>query len=52
VVDLIPDSWVTFAEEGFSANEIREVYYLFLTRRLEHSDNFLNEAQHARKTLI
>ncbi len=52
VVDLIPDSWVTFAEEGFSANEIREVYYLFLTRRLEHSDNFLNEAQHARKALI
>ena len=52
VVDLIPDSWIAFAEEGFSANEIREVYYLFLTRRLEQSDNFLNEALHARETLI
>ena len=52
VVDLIPDEWAVNAEEGLSANDIREVYYQFLSRRVENSANFLNEALHARKTLI
>jgi len=52
VVDLIPDSWADVAEEGFTANEVREVYYQFLNQRLENSDNFLNEANNARKTLV
>jgi len=52
VVDMIPDEWATNAEEGLSANDIREVYYQFLSRRVENSANFLNEALHARKTLI
>jgi hypothetical protein len=52
VVDMIPDEWAAIAEEGLSPNDVREVYYQFLTRRLEQSTNFLNEAIHARKTLI
>jgi len=52
VVDMIPDEWAATAEEGLSANDVREVYYQFLTRRLENSNNFINEAIHARKTLI
>jgi len=52
IVNLIPDEWAKVAEEGFSANEVREVYFQFLTRRIEDANNFLNEAQNARKTLI
>ncbi len=52
MVELIPDEWASTAEVGYTANDVREVYYQFLTRRLENSDNFLNEALNARKTLI
>jgi len=50
LVNLIPDEWAAHAEEGFSADDVREVYYQFLVRRLDHSDNFINEALNARKT--
>jgi len=50
IVELIPNEWAEHAEQGLSANDVREVYYQFLTRRLEHSTNFLNEAIHARET--
>jgi len=49
IVELIPNEWAEHAEQGLSAAEVREVYYQFLTRRLEHSTNFLNEAIHARE---
>jgi hypothetical protein len=52
IVELIPDKWAENAEINYTANDIREVYFQFLTRRLENSDNFLNEALNARKTLI
>ena len=52
LVNLIPDEWADHAEEGLSADDVREVYYQFLVRRLEHSDNFINEALNARKTAV
>jgi len=52
IVNMIPDEWAANSEEGLSVYEIREVYYQFLVRRLENSDNFLNEALNARKILI
>ncbi len=52
LVNLIPDEWAAHAEEGLSADDVREVYYQFLVRRLEHSDNFINEALNARKTAV
>ncbi|HEY6914562.1 MAG TPA: HipA family kinase [Paludibacter sp.] len=52
IVNMIPDEWAANSEQGLSVYEIREVYYQFLLRRLENSDNFLNEALNARKTLI
>jgi hypothetical protein len=52
IVNVIPDEWASVAENDFSADEAREVYYQFLTRRIAQSDNFLNEASHARKNLI
>mgnify|MGYP003587011867 CR=1 FL=1 len=52
VVDAIPAPWAETVEAGLSAAEVCEVYYQFLTRRIEHSDNFLNEAIHARQALV
>ncbi|MBP1676516.1 MAG: hypothetical protein H6Q20_1075 [Bacteroidetes bacterium] len=52
IVDTIPDEWAAKAEEGLTANEVREVYYQFLTLRITQSVNFLNQAIHAREALI
>jgi hypothetical protein len=52
LVNLIPDSFANWTENGETPESIREVYYQFLTERLKHSENFLNEALHARKALI
>lgn len=48
IVDAIPDEWAAVAEHGFSADEVRDVYYKFLTQRIANYSNFLNEAIHAR----
>ena len=47
IVGLIPDEWASVAEEGLSSDEVREVYYQFLTRRIAQSETFLNQARHA-----
>jgi hypothetical protein len=50
IISLIPDDWLSPSEA--LANESRKVYEQFLINRLDHSDNFLKEAQHARKAFI
>ncbi|MDR3652995.1 MAG: aminotransferase class I and II [Paludibacter sp.] len=52
VVNLIPDEFANWTEEDETPETIRETYFRFLTLRLENSENFLNEALHARQTLI
>ena len=52
IVNLIPDIWVKEGFEDAPANEVREVYYQFLTSRLSASAIFVKEAQHARESLI
>jgi len=52
ITNMIPDTWANWTEDGDTPDSIREVYYQFLSERLKHSENFLNEAQNARKTLI
>ncbi|HLP03933.1 MAG TPA: HipA family kinase [Paludibacter sp.] len=52
IVDLIPDGFANWTEDGDTPESIRETYFRFLALRLENSGNFLNEAIHARKTLI
>jgi len=52
IANLIPDDWANWTEDGDTPQTIKEVYYQFLSNRLKHSEIFLNEAQHARKTLI
>lgn len=48
IVNLIPDDWLQWSDTELNPEEIREVYYQFLTRRLAHSQTFVNEANHAR----
>jgi hypothetical protein len=52
IANLIPDDWANWKEDGETPESIKEVYYQFLSERLKHSENFLNEALHARNTII
>lgn len=52
VVDLIPTDWLQWEGSDESPEEIRDIYFKFLTSRRDHSELFLNQAQHARETLI
>jgi len=48
IVNLIPEDWLQWNDTKLGAEEIREVYFQFLNRRLAHSQTFVNEAIHAR----
>jgi hypothetical protein len=52
VVALIPDEWLHWEGAEETPEELREIYFRFLTTRLNHSELFTKEAQHARQTLI
>ena len=52
IVDLIPDEWLASDPSFESTEQHREVYFQFLSSRLAHSNIFLNEAQHAAKSII
>ncbi len=51
IVLLIPDEWLT--DRAFeTADEHRNAYAQFLNTRLQNADFFVNEAQHARRSII
>lgn len=52
VVALIPDEWLQDEPAFSSAEEHRQAYARFLTMRISHSEFFVNEARHARESLI
>ena len=52
IANLIPDDWANWKEDGETPESIKEIYYQFLSERLKHSENFLNEALHARETSL
>ncbi|ASS49054.1 MAG: aminotransferase class I and II [Candidatus Fluviicola riflensis] len=52
LVDQIPSEWLQWEGNELSEDEIRGVYHQFLSIRLAHSANFLNEAQDARKKTV
>ena len=52
IVALIPDEWLQWEDTTETIQELKEVYYQFLVTRLQHTDNFTNEAENARKALI
>lgn len=52
LVNLIPVDWLTWEGSGESPEEIRNTYLTFLKVRRDNSENFVKQAQDARKTLI
>ena len=52
IVSLIPDEWLHWEGMDKTPEELREVYFQFLTIRLKHSELFTTEAENARKVLI
>ena len=52
IVNLIPLDWLEWEDTDETPEAIREVYFQFLSIRLNHSEIFINEAQNARETLI
>lgn len=52
IVALIPEEWLTENAFDASAEQMREIYKQFLLTRIASSSIFVNEAQHARATLI
>lgn len=52
IVNLIPVDWLTWQGASESPEEIRTIYLDFLKTRRDNSDNFVTQAQDARKTLI
>lgn len=51
ILELIPAEWLISEDEN-DPEKMRSVYQNFLVNRIENSNIFLNEAQHARKALI
>ena len=52
IVDLIPDDWLHWEDTDETPEQIREIYFKFLSTRLAHSDIFLKQAQDARTAAI
>ena len=52
IVDLIPESWIEWRDKDETPQDIRDIYYRFLKERIEHSEIFVKEAQHARKAYL
>ena len=52
LVDQIPSEWLQWEGSELSEDAIRNVYFQFLSIRLAHAANFLNEAQDARKKTV
>lgn len=52
IVTLIPDEWLQWRDTTESPESLRETYLRFLVTRINHSEIFTNEAQHAAKALI
>ena len=51
IINLIPEDWLKFSG-NVSVSENRRVYQQFLMNRINHSRNFLKEAEHARQALV
>ncbi len=52
ITNLLPNDWLNWGGEQESPEDIKNVYYNFLTERIHHSDLFIKAAQDARKALI
>ena len=50
IIELLPDTWLV--SENETPESMRKVYSDFLNNRINHSAIFVNEARHARQSLI
>lgn len=50
VLNQLPESWLSTANQHLSADETKRVYKQYLLNRRAHSETFLNEAVHAGTT--
>lgn len=48
IVEIIPLEWLQWDDTEDSPQEIKEIYFNFLTMRRDHSENFIKEAKNAR----
>ncbi len=49
IVNQIPEDWLHWEDTEMNPEQIKEVYFQFLTTRLEHSHLFLKTAEDARR---
>lgn len=49
IVELIPDEWLQWESTKERPEELRQVYFEFITTRLKHTELFIQEAENARK---
>ena len=52
IINLIPDDWLNWTNEGETRQDLKDVYIEFFRLRLANSDIFVKEAQDARKTRV
>lgn len=52
IVNQIPEDWLQWDDQPITADEIRDIYFQFISIRLKNADLFLKQAQDARQTLI
>lgn len=52
IVQLIPDEWLHWELRDETPDQLRNVYFQFLSQRLNFSKQFIKEVQDAAKTLV
>lgn len=52
IIELIPEEWLMWDGTEETPETLREIYFQFLITRLNNSEIFINEAQHAREVYI
>lgn len=52
IVNLIPSEWLEDEPSFETVDQHRNAYLTFLNTRIKHADFFVNEAQHARESII
>jgi hypothetical protein len=52
IVGLVPDEWLVGGPWTESPDRVRGVYTEFLIKRMQQSAVFLENAMHARKTIV
>lgn len=52
ILNLIPDEWLEEEGRELTPQEVRDVYYDFLTNRLKNSELFINQIENERKNSI